>query len=248
MLLVYVLSPMMLVLGVLFVWKHYRRETMHIGFAGARALTGTKETPIAEARSGLVKIRGKVRGAGNVMSYFHRVPCVAHRMVTTTLEGSRYVGRTRVDTFRISREWQLFPFEIDDGTGKVMVDPRGATIDFETASPEDGSSAVEEQYLRDGDTLVLVGEVAVQNDPSFRDAYRPDRVRFVKPPLISWRSEPEVMPKISPPPFASVLALAGIAGIGGAIVNDQWQLMLMCSVASAVVGGLAAVRVAGAMR
>jgi hypothetical protein len=248
MLLVYVLSPMLLVLGVLFLWKHYRRETTHIGFRGARLLARMPEVKIGEARSGLVKIRGKVQGAGNVMSYFHRVPCVAHRMVTTTHEGSRYVGNTVVHTYRISREWQLFPFAVDDGTGKVMVDPRGAVIDYETASPEDGSSSVEEQYLRDGDTLVLVGEVEVRADPTFRDAYQPDRVRFVKPPLISWRSEPEVLPKMGLPPIPTMLAAAGLAGIGGAVWNDQWQLMLVCSVGSAVVGGLAALRVASVMR
>jgi len=177
------------------------------------------------------------------MSYFHRVPCIAHRMMTTVQTGSRYVGNTVVTTFRTSREWQIFPFEIDDGTGKVMVSPRGATIDYETASPEDGTSAVEEQYVRDGDTLVVIGDVEVRSDPNYRDAYQPDRVRFVRPPLVSWRSEPENLPRMSLPPISSALTLAGIAGMTSAVINDQWQLMLICSIGSAIVGGIAALRV-----
>lgn len=200
------LAPPVLAFGAANLILHVRRQFRGLGLRGAVDLASLPITPIAEARTGRVKFCGKARGTGTVQSTVNRVACIAHRRAIWSQESVNGVGVVRKYS-----EMQAFPFELDDGSGAVLtLDPRDAIVDYETLSLPSGGSEVEEQYLRDGDTLVVVGNIEVDTREGYRDHGAP-QVRFVEPPLISWRSEPETLPRLTPPLLSTALTLFGAA-------------------------------------
>ena len=70
--------------------------------------------------------------------------------------------------------------------------------------------------LRDGDTLVVLGDIVSSNDESGSSA---GGFRFVTPPLISWRSIQETIPAFSVPWGKVVGALALLAGLTGCVYS-----------------------------
>jgi hypothetical protein len=214
-----------------------RRAFRGVGFRGARDLALLPVTPIAEARTGRMKFCGKAHGVGHVQSIVNAVACIAHRRVTWSEERSNkevellYELVTGVNWFKDGRNnvvmettWRSFPFELDDGSGqKLAVDPASAVLDYETVAVPEAGSTAEEQYLRDGDTLVVVGEVEVEPADGYREQAR-GRIRFVKPPLISWRSEPETLPKVLPRVVPSALTLLGALGMVWAFLEPHGDL------------------------
>ena len=194
---------MVLAVGVANVVLHVRRLFRGIGFRGARDLALLPVTPISQARVGRMKFRGVARGRGHVRSLVNDVPCVARRRITW----SRGAAGNQMES---ERQW--VSFDLDDGSGvPISIDPNEAVLDYETVTLPDAGAGVEEQYIRDGDDLVVVGEVAASPGAGYRD--RPDgQIRFVRPPLVSWRSEPETLPRLRPPLVPTVLVLVGSAG------------------------------------
>jgi hypothetical protein len=226
---------MLVVVGLLFVYKHYRRELATIRLRDARLLRKLPVTAIAEAQSGLVKFVGVAKSDQGVMSYFDRVPCVAHRMVTTTYEGSRRVGTVIEHRYRISREWQLVPFVLDDGSGSIAIDPRGAAIDYEVCHPDENGT-VQEHRIRAGDRIAVVGHIDVAQSGGYRTATRTDAVKFVSPPMLSWRTDDEFLPVLRPPPVPVALASIGPAGNPAADVTGNTLQMVICAGGSLFVG------------
>lgn len=227
-------TPALFVAGASNVILGLRRAFRGIGFRGARDLALLPVTPIATATSGRRKFIGKAHGTGHVQSLVNAVPCIAHRHVTWS--------QTSGNTVLRETTWTSFPFELDDGSGqKLAVDPKSAILDYETVSLPDAGRGAEEQYLRDGDSLAVVADVEVDTTEGYRD-HAGGRVRIVGAPLVSWRSEPEVLPKVVPGLAPSVMTALGAAGMAWGFValhgEKEEVFMIAVLVVSALYGAV----------
>jgi hypothetical protein len=205
-------------LGVTAVALHYRKELEHITVEDARLLTKLPVTRIADASEGLVKIVGTVvQGEQTVMSYFDRVPCVARRIeFRTHVDTQLSIGLTgirTVDITEVERELKVFAFAIEDGSGRVDVDPRQVRFDFEVAGGEEGSS-VYEHRIRVGEKVAAIGRIRVTRGESYRAASDGVRGTFTDRPLVSWRSDAEFFPKLRPPTLAFALFAVSVLSAG----------------------------------
>lgn len=136
--------------------------------------------PTAKIRSapiGLVELKGRAMAlAGKVKSQ-----PIMRAWTESTNDG--HSSRTHID-----------PFYLDDGTGLVLVDPRGASINHEGSFFGIGlhqailklvdKPGFPESRLMHGDTVYLVGNLQINRD---REAY-PDEEVLVRPRKSSWLS------------------------------------------------------------
>jgi hypothetical protein len=172
--------------------------------AALRELRTMPVTPLAAAQDGRVKLSGVARGSQTEASVVGQVPCIAIRRVNVS-ENANVVRTTTYE--------RAFPFELDDGSGKLLVDPTGAKLDLEPLSTLGQTSSLEERCLRDGDTVVVIGDIVTSRGGG---GGAPE-IRFVTPPLISWRSIPETISGYRPPLGRIVSALALLGGLAGVI-------------------------------
>lgn len=209
-------------LALVFAVLHYHRELAHLTLADARGLATLPVTKLSSASNtpdAVVKIVGIVQPTEpNVMSYFDRVPCVARRIefrthVDTKLEIG-LTGIRTVDITEVERELKVFPFEIDDGTGRIAIDPKNVRFDFEVAGGEEGGSVFEHR-IRVGEKVAAIGVVRVSRDANYRDAAIGPRAEFVNKPLVSWRSDAEFLPRLRPPGPVLVCLALGLLGTAG---------------------------------
>jgi hypothetical protein len=246
----YVVSPLLVASALLVMWRYWRREFATISFRDARLLREFASTPINALKPGLVKLVGVTKAEQGVMSYFERQPCVIHRRVVTTVSGYKQVGKTTYAETFTTREWTTIPFQLDDGTGTIWVDPRvaGTRVDYETGNADEDSD-VQEQYIRLGDRVTVIGEIEMlPNNEGYRAAgHGIDAslyARFKGPVLVSWRSDAEFVPKVTPPWPAMVLALVGAAGMAMAAWDGLIEMVLALSVTSLIMGIIAMASVA----
>lgn len=200
--------------------QHYRRQLGPMTLADVRALARLPATPIGLCGDGLVKIVGTL-GCDAPMRSLDDDALVAVREVHHyTIEGrgpsaARILSRVERSTTAI---W------IEDESGRIALDPGQARIDYEVEGG-DHEMLVEELRLRVGERVAVIGEVrreeAVMQHPMRRSVALYDRgVRFVSPPLITWRTEPEVYPKLLPPAGATALSASSVAlAILGAVLR-----------------------------
>jgi hypothetical protein len=196
--------------------QHYRRQLGPMTLAEVRALRGLAPTPIALAREGLVKLVGTI-GCEAPLRSVHDESLVAVREV----HHYTFDGTVRLLT-RVERS--AAAFWVEDDSGRVDLDPVAARIDFETDGSE-GESTLEELRLRLGERVAVLG--TVRRDPltafhPMRHAQsRADRgLRFVAPPLVTWRTEPEVYPQLRPPAGAAALSVSSVAlAVLGAVLQ-----------------------------
>jgi hypothetical protein len=124
----------------------------------------------------------------------------------------------------------------------IWVDPRlpGTRVDYETGNADENSD-VQEQYIRLGDRVTVIGEIEMlPRSEGYRAAgHGTDAslyARFKGPVLVSWRSDAEFVLKVTPPWPAMVLALVGVAGIGMAAWDGLIVMVLALSAGSLVMG------------
>lgn len=174
-----------------------------------RELRSLPVTAIANARDGRIKLAGIARGARTEMSLVGTTPCFALRRVVMrrTVQGTTSGITTEHFTW-------AYPFELDDGTGKATIDAANARLDLEPFQTPEAmvmgqTSTMGEEGLRDGDTVVVVGDVRVS-----RGAYRAGaaNIHFVTPPVVSWRSIPETIPAI--PMLKEYIVASGMLVVG----------------------------------
>ncbi|HTB77987.1 MAG TPA: hypothetical protein VK762_32305 [Polyangiaceae bacterium] len=158
-------------------------------------------TTIAAARAGRVKLRGTARAERTEASLVGQVACLALRRSITTRQGNSVTTETR--------EW-TFPFVLEDGTGTLVVDAGQANLDYEPLTTGDTT----EECLRDGATLAVIGDLV----PAVPAGEGQAPFRFAKPPLVSWRCDPEDAPRGGLVPWRLVLgALLSLGGVAGAV-------------------------------
>ncbi len=89
----YVTSPLLVMVALVVIIRHWRREFASISFRDAKALTTMPVTPVNALKPGLVKLVGVAKAEQGVMSYYERQPCVLHRRVVSTVSGYTRVGK-----------------------------------------------------------------------------------------------------------------------------------------------------------
>jgi hypothetical protein len=208
------------VAGAMSLVNHYRAQLGPMTAREARLLAQLPVTPIAQAQQGLVKLSGRVVGSVTERSYYHRIPCVAlqldHYEVRDTINGPRRL--------LLRSEKKLHPFFVEDETGRVAVHPSSARIDFEREGT-DLESTIEEHRLRDGETVVILAEVR-RSGPRVIHPMRHAQnniesgIELVGSPLITWRTEPEVYPRLAPPTSGVLLsAMSAACAALGAVLD-----------------------------
>lgn len=126
---------------------------------------------IRGAPLGVIEVSGKVEGPYTIIAPMSEEDCFFYRSIVWS-KGERTPWR------KAAEESLAAPFFLDDGTGKLMVDPRGAELDLPPAYSEEFQTDVpehlqhflsrhairsgfplklEEYYVRPGDALFIMG-------------------------------------------------------------------------------------------
>lgn len=208
------------VASVLQLGNHYRAQLGPMTVREARELATMPVTTIGAARDGFVKIKGRVVATTTEMSYYDRIPCVAlaleHYEVREGIHGAKRV-------LMRSEKW-LHPFFIEDETGRIQLDPKHTRIDY-VRQGTDYESTIEEHSLRVGETVFLLAEVRRKNQKALSPMRQSQMtidssLELVGSPLVTWRSEPEVLPRLTPP-AGGLLLTAGSAALSilGALLD-----------------------------
>ncbi len=234
----YVTSPLLVMVALVVIIRHWRREFASISFRDAKALTTMPVTPVNALKPGLVKLVGVAKAEQGVMSYYERQPCVLHRRVVSTVSGYTRVGKVTYAEKFTTHEWTAIPFQLDDRTGVLWVDPRqpGTRVDYEVGNTDENSD-VQEQFIRLGDRVTVIGEIEMlPNSDNYRSGGRTtdasQYARFRGPVLVSWRTDAEFQPKVVPPWPAMALGVVGVAGLGAALWDGQLMMVGILSGAS----------------
>jgi len=138
----------------------------------------------AEGRSIGSLAEGRFRVAGRVVpivtspSAVDGLPCVYRERAEYRLVGTSFVPLLR----EVERDLVAHPFYLDDGTGRLLVDPAGAVIDAATLDGDDGLTA--ERRLRADEEIELVG--------SFRPAVVEDDGGPYRAPALAWEAFEDV--------------------------------------------------------
>lgn len=190
--------------------QHYRRQLGPMTLAEARLLRELPITPIAQCRDGVVKIVATLGCDTPVASMNGAVPTAVREVHYYDVVGRG--ARAHKALVRVDRT--VHPFWIEDDSGRISLDPAQCRIDFETDGT-DGESMVEEHRLRLGERVAIIGEVrrdlSLSHHPMRNSAIYADKgVGFVRPPVVTWRTEPEVYPRMLPP-------LSGLALSAGTV-------------------------------
>ena len=196
--------------------QYYRQQLGPMTLAEARALERLPVTPIAHATSGLVKLVGTLGCEHPVLSAQGGLPTAVREVHHYAIEGSGL--RARRVLLRVERSDAAF--WVEDDTGRVMLDPTQCRIDYE-ADAGDGEGLVDELRLRLGERVAIVGEVQrgavlAQHPMRRSQASAGEALRFLRPPVVTWRTEPEVMPRLLPPTGGVALSAStvGLAVLG----------------------------------
>jgi hypothetical protein len=150
-----------------------------------RFLQDIPRCTIRGAPLGLVEVSGKVEGPYTILAPLSEDDCFYYRAVIWCQQGS-------APWHKAAEEVLAAPFFLDDGTGKVLVDPRGAEADlpstfsdeFASCPPEylrhflsrhaipfEAPVKLEEHCVRPGDSLYVLGTLRENsNEPLFSSA------------------------------------------------------------------------------
>jgi hypothetical protein len=200
--------------------QHYRRQLGPMTLADVRALRNTPVSHIAIASNGFVKIVGTLGSDFPIESSVGEAPLAVREIHHYSIEG-RGPSAVRVRT-RVERSTQVF--YVDDDSGRVLIHPNDARIDYEV-DVGDPEPMIDEQRLRIGERVCVLGVIertrSLASHPLRGAASEgASTIRFVAPPLITWRTEPEVFPKLTPPLGATAMSASSVAlAVLGAILQ-----------------------------
>ncbi len=200
--------------------QHYRRQLGPMTVAEARQLARLPVTSIARARDGLVKLVGTVGCDTPVHGLYNPVSVAVREVHYYDVDGRG--ARARKVLARTDRTTQVF--WVEDDTGRVEIDPMRARIDHEIEGA-DSESGVEEHWIRVGERVAVIGTVhratALGHHPMRQPSVRVENeLQFVAPPLVTWRTEPEVYPRLAPPAGGLALSVGTVClAVLGAILQ-----------------------------
>jgi len=181
---------------------------------GLRVPEAVRGCAIGELEPGRFRVVGRVVPIETTRSAVDGADCVYSERAEYRSIGSGLVPLLR----EVEHAARTHPFYLEDGTGRVLVDPAATLIDCATAIADGGLTA--ERRLRAGEEVSLVATFApVEAELESGDGpYRAGARRWTPvadgagPPRLSHRTEDSM---VRPPPD-DVTALLG--GIGGMMV------------------------------
>jgi hypothetical protein len=133
-------------LGVgMFVWASARRRR-----GSVRLREAAPGASIGELAAGRFRVVGRIVPIQTTASSIDASPCVFVERAVYSIVGSELVPLLR----QIDHVIAAHPFFVDDGTGRVKVDPAHAVIDTVTLMEDEGLLA--ERRLRAGEEIELV--------------------------------------------------------------------------------------------
>jgi len=176
-----------------------------VAAAGLRLRERLRAVPLARVRSlamGPVSLAGRVAACVTLTAPYTRMPCAWYRfeLQSRVGEGDSDWGGYRTVASGSSGD---LPFRLDDGTGRVLVQPAGARIELEPETLSTGpSERVREWLLQEGESIFIAG-FAQRRSPL------EDEQRILRERLAAFKHDPAAM------------ARWGVAGDGAAEAWDR---------------------------
>ncbi len=148
---------------------------------------------IAELETGRFKLVGRVAPIEVSPSAIDGAPCVFREQAEY-----RTVGRSLVPLMReVGHQITAHPFWLDDGTGRILVDTVGISIEAVTLFEDDGMLA--ERRLRAGEEVEMVASFEPCSAENDGGPYRVSSLSFrpvaddFGPPRLSYRTQPGML-------------------------------------------------------
>lgn len=147
---------------------------------------------LSELGSGRFRVRGRVVAVETTSSLVDGSPCVFLEQAEYRTVGSELVPLLR----EVGHRTVAHPFYLDDGSGRLLVDPGAAVVEAVTITEDAGLSA--ERRLRAGEEVDLVatfGPVRAEAGGPYRaghTAWQPV-ADGCGPPRLSYRTEPDMV-------------------------------------------------------
>lgn len=189
----------------------------------ARPLDAARGSAIVDLEHGRFRVTGRVVPIETSLSAVDGAPCVFLERAEYRVIGSRLVPLLR----EVERRTVSHPFWLDDGSGRLLVDPSRASIEAVTLDADEGLTA--ERRLRAGEEIELVAcfeprdRVAMAEDGPYRGR------------AVVWQAadDPQCPPQISYRTDASML-VASDETVG--LLRGMGGLMMGVAVAIAALG------------
>ncbi len=174
----------------------------------------TRRSTIAELERGRFRVTGRVMATATTPSGIDGAACVYLERAEYQVVGSRAVPLLR----EVEHELRAHPFWLDDGTGRLLVDPAHVLVDAATLDADEGLSV--ERRLRDGEEIELVAcfEPRTRAADGDEGPYRSRAVAWEAvddpacPPQITYRTEDAMI-------VASDEGVGLLRGMGGMLVG-----------------------------
>jgi hypothetical protein len=99
-----------------------------------RLIAATPRSTVRSAAMGQVEISGKIVGPYTLISPLSQLDCFYYRAEAWIYEGEGRNKRRK----KVAQETLCVPFFVEDETGRLMVDPRDAEIEFPPSYDDDG--------------------------------------------------------------------------------------------------------------
>ena len=178
---------------------------------------GAPSRLIADLESGRFRVTGRVVPIETTSSAVDGAACVFVEHAEYRTLGSTFVPVMR----EVEHQVHAHPFYLDDGSGRLLLDPRSATVEAVTLF-EDGDM-VAERRLRAGEEVELVASFAPADPDGSGGPYRASAGWSAVddecgPPLITHRTDPDMMIVAQEDVLTALLRGAGGIVLGGSLL------------------------------
>jgi hypothetical protein len=184
--------------GVVFFFRGFRAYREYL------LLQGTSEIPIRSMAMGLVRIHGKAAGDQLLTSPISHTPCCVYQVhIEKWRDEDENIHRSAA-WLHYGSEAEGAPFYLEDSTGRVLVNPRGAEYDIESTAVREASSAAPSSVIVNGasevDLLSYVARVGPSEEaPGARHNLEAEQMLFNIPKYAKQGATPdEMMQKLFP--------------------------------------------------
>jgi hypothetical protein len=158
-------------------------------FKGFRAyreyllLQGTSEIPIRSIAMGLVRVHGKATSDHPLTSPISHTPCCVYQVHIEKWRDENEEEHRSGRWLHYGSEADGAPFYLEDSSGRVLVDPRGADYDIESTAIREASSAKPSSVVVNGasevDLLSYVARVGPSEEaPGSRHNLEAEQMMF----------------------------------------------------------------------
>ena len=133
-------------------------------------LQGTSEIPIRSMAMGLVRIHGKAAGDRLLTSPVSHTPCCVYQVHIEKWRDEDENIHQSAAWLHYGSEAECAPFYLEDSTGRVLVNPRGAEYDIESTAIREASSGAPSSAVVNGASEVDLLSYVARVGPSAPNA------------------------------------------------------------------------------